>query len=215
MARKTREEAEQTRQLLLDTAEKVFWEQGVAATSLTDIAAAAGLTRGAIYWHFANKLDLFNALCDRIMPALEVINGILLDQHYNPAARLWRHVHAMFDLLYHDQRMRRICAIHHIGCEQVGEMAPLLLEQLSWTQEKEAQLTRVLEEAGSQGLLRPGIVPALAAIGLHSLYGGLCHSWMIAIDNDTIHRHLSAMLSPYFVGVFRDECWLQDAAPAA
>jgi TetR/AcrR family acrAB operon transcriptional repressor len=215
MARKTREEAEQTRQLLLDTAEKVFWEQGVAATSLTDIAAAAGLTRGAIYWHFANKLDLFNALCDRIVPALEAVDSILLDTHYNPAARLWHHVHALFNLLHTNERMRRLCAIHHIGCEQVGEMAPLLLEQLSWTQEKEALLTHVLEEAEAKGLLRAGVVPRLAAVGLNSLYGGLCHSWMIAIENDTIHRHLSAMLSPYFVGVFRDDCWLQGAAPAA
>lgn len=212
MARKTREEAEQTRHLLLDTAERVFREQGVAATSLADIASAAGLTRGAIYWHFANKLDLFNALCDRMVPSLEAIDSILQDSQLNPAARLWRHVHAMFDLLYRDERMRRLCAIHHLGCEQVGEMAPLLLEQLSWTQEKQARLTRVLEEAEQQDLLRPGIVPSLAAIGLHSLYGGLCHSWMIDLDDDTIPHHLSALLSPYFVGVFRDACWLHGAA---
>lgn len=54
MARKTREEAEQTRYLLLDTAEQLFSEKGVSKTTLADIASAAGLTRGAVYWHLTS-----------------------------------------------------------------------------------------------------------------------------------------------------------------
>ncbi|MFC3531919.1 TetR family transcriptional regulator [Vogesella facilis] len=213
MARKTREEAEQTRQLLLDTAERVFHEQGVAATSLADIATAAGLTRGAIYWHFSNKLDLFTAICDRIKPELEEMEGMLQDQRHSPAARLWRHAIALFEMVRDDERLRRICAIHHIGCEQVGEMAPLLLEQISWNLEKQAKLQQVLEEAQRAGQLRDGVQPRLAALGLHSLYGGLCHSWMINMQDHTVHQHVESLLSPYFVGVFRDNCWLD--APAA
>jgi hypothetical protein len=64
MARKTKEEADKTRHLLLDAAEHLFWEQGVSKTTLASIAEYAGLTRGAIYWHFDNKADLFNAMCD-------------------------------------------------------------------------------------------------------------------------------------------------------
>lgn len=212
MARKTREEAEQTRQLLLDTAERVFHEQGVAATSLADIAAAAGLTRGAIYWHFTNKLDLFTAMCDRIKPELDAIEAMLHDTRLTPAARLWQHAIGLFNLVYRDERLRRICAIHHIGCEQVGEMAPLLLEQISWNLEKQGQLQQVLEDAAQAGQLRDGIQPRLAALGLHSLYGGLCHSWMINQQDHTVHQHVSALLSPYFVGIFRDHCWLEPPA---
>lgn len=215
MARKTREEAEQTRHLLLDTAEQVFWEKGVAATSLADIAAAAGLTRGAIYWHFSNKLDLFNALCDRIIPELEILDARLLDSSINPATRLWLHGHAMFALLHDNPRIRRICGIHHLGCEQVGEMAPLLLEQISWTQEKQAKLQQVLHCAQEQQLLRADVDPKLAAIGLHSLYGGLIHSWLLAQDDRTIHNNLSALLSPYFEGIFKERCWLQPLPCAA
>ncbi|SCK17095.1 TetR family transcriptional regulator [Vogesella sp. LIG4] len=212
MARKTREEAELTRHLLLDTAERVFHEQGVAATSLAEIAAAAGLTRGAIYWHFANKLDLFTAICDRIKPELQAMEVALHDRRYTPAARLWRHALALFDLVHNNERMRRICAIHHIGCEQVGEMAPLLLEQISWNLEKQAKLQQVLEEAAAAGQLRAGVQPQLAALGLHSLYGGLCHSWMINIEDNTVQQHITKLLSPYFVGIFQDNCWLD--APA-
>ena len=60
MARKTKQQAEETRQQILDAAVREFSAHGVSGTSLTDIAAAAGVTRGAIYWHFKNKVDLFN-----------------------------------------------------------------------------------------------------------------------------------------------------------
>ncbi|MBL8522861.1 MAG: TetR family transcriptional regulator, partial [Betaproteobacteria bacterium] len=67
MVRRTKEEAQETRNRLLDTAEHVFNERGVSRTSLAEIAEAAGVTRGAIYWHFKNKLDLFNAMMERVI----------------------------------------------------------------------------------------------------------------------------------------------------
>ena len=55
--RKTKEEAQQTRCNLLAAALTVFYHRGVAHTSLDEIAKAAGVTRGALYWHFKNKED--------------------------------------------------------------------------------------------------------------------------------------------------------------
>ncbi|MBC5762981.1 TetR family transcriptional regulator [Ramlibacter sp. GTP1] len=51
MPRRTKKEALATRNRLLDAAERQFLANGVAGTSLNDIAMAAGTTRGAIYWH--------------------------------------------------------------------------------------------------------------------------------------------------------------------
>lgn len=62
MARKTKRQAQETRQHILDAAIKAFSERGVSATSLNDISALAGVTRGAIYWHFKNKAELFNEI---------------------------------------------------------------------------------------------------------------------------------------------------------
>src|SRR5690606_27022813 len=55
MARRTKEEALETRDRLLDAAAAVFCDKGVTNTSLCDISKAAGVTRGAFYWHFRNK----------------------------------------------------------------------------------------------------------------------------------------------------------------
>ena len=71
MARRTKEDADATRQALLDAAEAVFYAKGVGRASLAEIAQAAGATRGAIYWHFKDKVDLFNAMMDRVTLPLE------------------------------------------------------------------------------------------------------------------------------------------------
>src|SRR5882762_8839730 len=71
MVRRTKEEAQATRNHILDTAEMVFQQHGVSRTTLQQIAAAAGVTRGAIYWHFRDKAELFNAMMERVTLPLE------------------------------------------------------------------------------------------------------------------------------------------------
>jgi AcrR family transcriptional regulator len=60
--RRTAAEAEQTRRAIVKAARAVFAEQGYAAASTTAIGAAAGVTRGALYHHFADKTELFRAV---------------------------------------------------------------------------------------------------------------------------------------------------------
>ncbi len=62
--RRTKEEAQVTRRRLLQAALVVFSRSGYSAASLEEVAAEAGVTRGAIYWHFKSKADLYGALLD-------------------------------------------------------------------------------------------------------------------------------------------------------
>ena len=71
MARRTKQEAMATRDSLLDAAEQLFQRQGVSRTTLAQIAAAAGVTRGAVYWHFKDKADLFEAMLARVRLPIE------------------------------------------------------------------------------------------------------------------------------------------------
>lgn len=64
--RRTKEEAAITRSRVLKSALSVFSSKGYAATTLDDVAAAANVTRGAIYWHFKSKADLYNTLTDEL-----------------------------------------------------------------------------------------------------------------------------------------------------
>jgi AcrR family transcriptional regulator len=53
-----------TRKQILDASLRLFSEKGFAGTSVRDIAQAAGITDAAIYYHFASKRDLFEALIE-------------------------------------------------------------------------------------------------------------------------------------------------------
>ena len=64
--RRTKDEAAVTRATLLKTALTVFSAKGYSAATLDDVAKAAKLTRGAIYWHFKSKADLYNTLVEEV-----------------------------------------------------------------------------------------------------------------------------------------------------
>ncbi|HEX2176531.1 MAG TPA: TetR family transcriptional regulator, partial [Nocardioidaceae bacterium] len=58
--------SEATRAALLEAATALFHERGFGGTALEDVAAAAQVTRGAVYHHFTNKRDLFEAVIDAL-----------------------------------------------------------------------------------------------------------------------------------------------------
>ena len=66
MARKTKEEAEKTRIQILKSALEIFYKKGYSQTTRNDIATHAGVTRGAVYWHFEDKIDLFMKMSEYI-----------------------------------------------------------------------------------------------------------------------------------------------------
>ncbi|CNH44200.1 TetR/AcrR family transcriptional regulator [Yersinia kristensenii] len=66
MVRRTRAEMEETRATLLATARKVFCEYGYSETSMDDLTAQVGLTRGALYHHFGDKKGLLAAVVEQI-----------------------------------------------------------------------------------------------------------------------------------------------------
>lgn len=66
MVRRTRSEMEETRATLLVTARRVFSELGYADTSMDDLTAQAGLTRGALYHHFGDKKGLLAAVVGQL-----------------------------------------------------------------------------------------------------------------------------------------------------
>ncbi len=75
--KRTKEEAEQTRLRLIDLALKEFLDKGMEESTLEGIAERAGVTRGAIYWHFKNKNDLFDALLEvKDLESIEIYKKI-------------------------------------------------------------------------------------------------------------------------------------------
>ena len=69
-------QAEQTRQQILETAQRLFAELGYDATSLQMIADEMGLTKAAVYYHFRAKSEILHAA---MQPGIQRL-GVLLDE---------------------------------------------------------------------------------------------------------------------------------------
>lgn len=122
MARKTKEEARQTRETILDAAEILFIRQGVSRTSLQQIAQFAQVTRGAIYWHFDDKLSLFQALLDRAVKPLDKIFAQLEEDPRPPYLKqLLSMAESLTDLICNDTRIRNLFDIITYKIELVDD----------------------------------------------------------------------------------------------
>lgn len=180
MARRTKQEALQTRSALLDAAETLFESQGVAGTSLQAVADAAGLTRGAVYWHFKDKADLFNAMMDRaILP---------FEQHWltsNPddvADPLQRLRDVLCDILRQtatDARLQRALLISTQKVEYVGELDGIRERHLRVREQALQRIEGLLRLAAKAGSLPARIAPKASARALHALVSGLIDNWML------------------------------------
>lgn len=180
MVRRTKEAAQATRRHILDTAELVFEQHGVSGTSLAEIAKAAGLTRGAIYWHFQDKADLFNAMMERVTLPLEEADA---ECGFKGADVTLAQVRDAFvDLLRKlttDPQLRRVFDIATHKVEYVGEMNAVRERHLAMRNACLADMERALKRALRAGELPKGLHARSAALGLLALFDGLLQNWML------------------------------------
>src|SRR6266481_9102216 len=126
MVRKTKVEAAVTREQLLDAAERVFRDRGVAKTSLAEVAASAGVTRGAVYWHFRDKADLFAAMCARAtLPLDSLIAEAGGATHADPLGALRALSVAALKRLATDPRTQAVFEVIFHKTELTGDLAPI------------------------------------------------------------------------------------------
>jgi TetR/AcrR family acrAB operon transcriptional repressor len=180
MARRTKEEAAATRDSILDAAEQLFAEQGVSRTTLQHIATFAGVTRGAIYWHFDDKVALFNAMMERvIMPLESALSRV--DEVENvvaPLGDLREYMLAALRKTVEDPRARRVFAIAALKMEFVGELEAAQVRRRECLGEWMARSESRIELAAERGEVRAGVDPRAAALAMWALVDGLIRSWL-------------------------------------
>ncbi|PXW24303.1 TetR family transcriptional regulator [Paraburkholderia caballeronis] len=183
MVRRTKEEAQETRNGILDAAERLFYDKGVSRTSLADIAHAAGVTRGAIYWHFANKGDLFTAMFDRVLLPLDELKAASVDPNeIDPLGRIREMCTLCLRNTATDARRRRVFDILFLKCEFVEEMGPVMTRHQSNMREGLGKLEEGLRNAISKHQLPADLDPARAARVVHSFIGGALRDMAILPD---------------------------------
>ena len=177
MARRTKAEAEQTREAILAAAIEVFLESGVSRGTFEDIARTAGVTRGAIYWHFRDKLEIFLVLERRANLANEEFGARLKarlagDPGLDPIDELADAIREGIQSFEANLERRRILTILWLRCEYVGEMVPVLARQQRADAALQELFETVIRLAAARGRIAPGWSPDIAARALLLLVNG-------------------------------------------
>lgn len=199
MARKTKEDALETRSQILDSAEKVFFEQGVARSSLLDVAKSAGLSRGAIYWHFKNKSDLLEAMVDRIRLPLESLADACSDPHDpDPLGKLHNFWIQTLKEVARNPRRRRVLSIIFHKCELNNDTRQLGIRRQAAALEYRQQMEICLQQAVMQGQLPKDLDTHRAAIAKQAFFIGLINNWLFLPGSFDLENTAEAMVKSYF-----------------
>lgn len=201
MVRKIKGESQATYDALLDAAEKEFSARGVTRTTLNDVACAAGVTRGAIYWHFKDKGALFKAMCDRVfLPMQALLHEVSAAPSKDPVAALRQLMLHMLMQVASDTRQRTVFDIMFHRCEKSDDMT-FLVHEREKRGECLARLELLLHEAVTQKILPPTTDTAVAVQALNAYLIGLIYEWLIDPSAYDLSRHAAAMIDIFLEGL--------------
>jgi len=195
MVRRTKADALLTRNTLLDAAEQLFQAHGVSRTSLNDIATTAGTTRGAIYWHFKDKADLFNAMMERVTMPLEGALACAATSAETSDSPLLALRESMMNALRqtaNDEQTRRVFEVATHKVEYVSEMQAVRERHLRVRNQCMAMTEKALREVVRRDNIKLSMTLPTAALGLHVIMDGLIQNWLLdpmAFDLEKSGRH--------------------------
>jgi TetR/AcrR family acrAB operon transcriptional repressor len=183
MARRTKEDALKTRESLIEAAEKVFHRRGVSRTSLNDIAEEAGVTRGAIYWHFKNKHDVFEAMIERLKTPLELLHeAIEHPDEPDPLGRFRDLLVYLMKQLALDPRRRRVYEIVFLKCELVEENEPMGARHRQAFIDGSERMRLALQKSKERGQIPQDVDINQAIVQLHVQLTGIIYLWLLLPD---------------------------------
>lgn len=199
--RRTKAEAAETRCSILAAAEKLFFEKGVTNSTLDEIASAAGVTRGAIYWHFASKSDLFLELYNAAQ--LPRVNMAEVDEaaaaDHDPLLVVEAMACDWLKMLAGDRHRQRLLSIL-LRTNFTEEFQPVRAELDKLDHEHTEHLEAILARAAQDGRLAPAWTPHSASRAFKWLMKGICWDWLlfgqkfdlVTDGNDKVRRLLAS-----------------------
>lgn len=199
--RRTKEDAETTRQLLLDAALRVFSKQGFAQTRLEDIAHEANVTRGAIYHHFGGKAEIYNSLiATRFGQASQLLHEIMAQQT-SPLTTLRNMAISMLHLLADDPEYRAVQEMVIFKTPITPDLAEGLAHKIQATRSLIDYLSGLIQQGIEQGEVNAQIDPTSAALAFIGLVNGVSTLWLLDQELFTLHTQAAVIIETYIHGL--------------
>ena len=176
--RRTKEEAAVTRATLLKTALSIFSAKGYSAATLDDVAKAAKMTRGAIYWHFKSKADLYNTLVEEVSAR----GAAVVQQAVAEGGTLIEILRRVFvrqcALIEEDKEARAVMELALFKTGLDPELQAGRKKQLEAGNALITGITDAMRQGVAQGVLRSDIDPADMARAFIAFENGAIQVWL-------------------------------------
>ena len=178
--RRTKEEAAVTRATLLKTALSVFSAKGYSAATLEDVAKAARMTRGAIYWHFKSKADLYNTLIQEVSAR----GAAVVQQAVAEGGSLIEILRRVFvrqcALIEEDKEARAVMELALFKTGLDPELQAGRRKQLEAGNALITDITDAMRQGVSQGVLRKDTDPTDMARAFIAFENGVIQLWLVS-----------------------------------
>lgn len=178
--RRTKEEAAVTRTTILKTALSIFSAKGYSAATLEDVAKAAKMTRGAIYWHFKSKADLYNTLVEEVSArGAAVVQGAVAEG--GTLLEILRRVFVRQCALIEEDKEAR--AVMELALFKTGldtELQAGRKKQLEAGNALVAGIAEAMRQGVAHGVLRTDIDPTDMARAFVAFENGVLQLWLVS-----------------------------------
>jgi TetR/AcrR family acrAB operon transcriptional repressor len=177
--RRTKEEAAETRKALLDAALKVFSAQGYAATKLEDIAQQAGVTRGAIYWHFGSKAELYNVLVSETWKHIDEMIDRAVEEGGAAIEIIRRIMIGYITSFETDTKLRAVTELTWFKTENLPELEEAYASKTAGVREGIAATVEGLQYGMATGEIRTDLDPWDIARAIIAYQNGVVLIWLL------------------------------------
>jgi len=183
MVKKTKKEAQATQTMILEAAARVILVRGVARTSLLDIAQEAGVTRGAVYWHFDNKEHVLRTLWEGLLREkdffFQAMDG---EDESDPLGFLVEQLFGHLKRLPHNSKRQRLFRLLLNEHHAIGLGCPLPFNKQQVQRQRVEKVAALLTAAVKRKQLPPGIDVTLGAIALIAYVDGLAPQFQQLVE---------------------------------
>ncbi len=199
--RRTKEEAAQTRQALLDAALTVFSEQGYHPARLQDIADAAGVTRGAIYHHFGSKADLYITLIEEASEQFDAVIAQAIAEGGTFRQVGTRVLVGAWTFLEEDPHLAKVVELFNFKTGFTSELA-----EITRRREEEAEtlvdyVAGFMRRAIEEGELRADLDPVIVARAFIAYENGVMNLWLSNRQVFSLKESAPALASIFVQGI--------------
>lgn len=203
--RRTKEAAEVTRESLIDAALTVFGRKGYSLTTLSDVAKEVGVTRGAIYWHFGGKEELYAALVQERFAQANAIFQQIVTSDLTPLEKLRELLIKTLQYVEEDEQYLAVLELTLSKTESTSGTEFMQQQRGVAVKAVSGALEHIFEDGKKQGQFKQDVDSKVTAYTALGIILGIISIWLIDRNAFSPREYATTIIETFLSGIVRGE----------